>query len=318
MGIREQREQFEKNGKIYEKSVLCFRGVEGYDVYNTSVPFGYQGKTYLFGRVERRGEWARSVVRLFEWKGEDLWESVPDTMIYQLEDPFVMEWKGELVMGGTRVDYSKGELSGFCGVFYKGKNPFELYYYTTGPKNMKDIRMVELADGRLGVFSRPRGEHIRQTYGSEAVIGFTILDDISQLDDRVLEEAAVIEGVFDKDEWGGCNQCLLLADGRIGVIGHRCCFEIQNDVLQQVYLNISFIFDPSTCQISNQRVIAERKSYPYREAKRQDLQDCAFTSGIVRRKDGRFDLYSGIGDTAEGRVVIENPFGVEPVETRND
>ena len=38
------------------------------------------------------------------------------------------------------------------------------------------------------------------------------------------------------------------------------------------------------------------------------LTDCAFTSGIVLREDGRADLYSGIGDTYEGRVTIDNPF----------
>ena len=34
-----------------------------------------------------------------------------------------------------------------------------------------------------------------------------------------------------------------------------------------------------------------------------------FSSGIRLREDGRADLYSGIGDTAEGRIVIEDPFG---------
>ena len=30
--------------------------------------------------------------------------------------------------------------------------------------------------------------------------------------------------------------------------------------------------------------------------------------GIVLRKDGKADLYSGVGDTYEGRVTIDNPF----------
>lgn len=58
---------------------------------------------------------------------------------------------GELVLGGTRVDFSRGKLSGFCGVFYKGTNLFNLYYFTTGPQQMKDIRYVQLTDGKVGV-----------------------------------------------------------------------------------------------------------------------------------------------------------------------
>ena len=34
----------------------------------------------------------------------------------------------------------------------------------------------------------------------------------------------------------------------------------------------------------------------------------AFTSGIVMREDGKADLYSGLGDAAQGRVVIDYPF----------
>lgn len=310
MNIRELREKFDQEmaAKGVTGNILKFEGVDGYDVYNTSHPFSYEGKEYMFGRVERRDEWARSVVCLFSKKAEDVWELVKKAMIYQLEDPFITELNGEIVLGGTRVNYSKGMLSGFCGVFYKGKDLFDLHYYTTGPEDMKDIRLVKLADGRLGVFSRPRGEEVKQVYGSEAVIGFTVLNGIEELDDEALAQAPIINGLFDKDEWGGCNQCLLLEDGRIGVIGHRCYYDFDGKVNQQVYVNIAFVFDPETFKVSDMKVIGTRKSYPQAAAKKEDLADCAFTSGIVRRPDGRFDLYSGIGDTAEGRIVIDNPF----------
>ena len=39
-----------------------------------------------------------------------------------------------------------------------------------------------------------------------------------------------------------------------------------------------------------------------------NLVDCAFTSGIEMEKDGKVNLYSGIGDCEEGRILIENPF----------
>lgn len=308
MDIREMRENFDRQGLVYESHLLAFEGVSGYDVYNTSTPFLYEGKKYLFGRVERREEWANSTVRLFAEKEEDEWEVVPESMIYQLEDPFVVTLQGEFVLGGTRVDYSRGKLAGFCGVFYTGKDPFHLRYYTTGPRGMKDIRMVELEDGRIGVFSRPRGEHVRQLYGSESVVGFTIINHISELDDKVPEQARVVEGLFGKDEWGGCNQCFLLKEGKVGVIGHRCYHERQNGVDQQVYLNIAFVFDPETYRASDIKVIGTRKSHPPQPEKRADLADCVFPSGICLREDNRANLYSGVVDTAEGRIVIEDPF----------
>ena len=310
MSIRELREKFEQERaeKQEQGILLTFEGVEGYDVYNTSVPFMYEGKEYIFGRVERRNEWATSTVCLFSKKAEDVWERVKGTMMYQLEDPFVVRINGELVLGGTRVDFSRGKLSGFCGVFYKGTNLFNLYYFTTGPQQMKDIRYVQLTDGKVGVFSRPRGEEIRKKYGSEAVIGFTVLNSINELDADVVEQATAIEGVFGRDEWGGCNQCLLLENGKIGVIGHGCYNEFDGTINQLVYTNIAFVFDPETFQVSDLKMIGTRKSYPTGEGKKPNLADCAFTSGIVKRDDGRYDLYSGVGDTAEGRVIIENPF----------
>ena len=43
----------------------------------------------------------------------------------------------------------------------------------------------------------------------------------------------------------------------------------------------------------------------------------ATLSGIVMRKDGKADLYSGIGDCQEGRIVIDYPFaGYGRIEDR--
>ena len=42
--------------------------------------------------------------------------------------------------------------------------------------------------------------------------------------------------------------------------------------------------------------------------KLEKLRDCAFTSGIATRPDGRVDLYSGLCDCEEGRITIDDPF----------
>ena len=68
------------------------------------------------------------------------------------------------------------------------------------------------------------------------------------------------------------------------------------------------MFDPKAHAILDERIIATRASYPAGPAKKPELADCAFTSGIVARPDGKCDLYSGLGDTMQGRTVIDNPF----------
>jgi len=304
--------QVGKSGNpIYESAILKFEGVGGRDVYNCSIPFTWHGETYLFGRVEKRSVWADSWSCLFRRTGKDLYEKVPESRIYQLEDPYVFFWKDEIVLGGTHVVKEHGEIRTFTSYFYRGSDLMHLDYFTTGADGMKDVRLTRMADGRIGVFSRPRGTEIAKKYGSEAMIGFTAITDLNELGADTINRAEYITGIFENGQWGGCNQAYLLKDGTIGVIGHLSNRIPQGegkcDLLS--YKNISFCFDPAKMCASDIRILATRSDYPDGPAKKPDLTDCAFTSGIERRTDGRVNLYSGIGDCEEGRVVIDNPFG---------
>lgn len=308
MNIKEERKSFEEKYVVKEAAILRFYGVEGYDVYNCSLPFVWEGKRYIFGRVERRSEWMRSWVRLFEECGKDEWRLVPESMIYQLEDPYISKVHHELVLGGTHVKVKSSQLDTYYGYFYKGVDINDLYYFTTGPDYMKDIRLVELADGRIGVFSRPRNEEIMKIYGCESMVGFAIIDSLKDLTEEVIDNAPYVEGLFGPEEWGGCNQAYLLDSGKIGVIGHISYLNRMNGSEVSSYMNMSFVMDPNTRKIENYKIIGTRSVYPEGPAKKSNLIDCAFTSGIVMRPDGMADLYSGIGDCQEGRVVIPYPF----------
>lgn len=121
MALAEEIKKFEKSKVIYESVKLTFKGADGFDVYNTSIPFEYNGEMYIYGRVENRGEWARSWVRLFKNTGQDEWTLVEDSMIYQLEDPYIAVIDDELVLGGTHVRYSQSEVDTFLAIFIKGR-----------------------------------------------------------------------------------------------------------------------------------------------------------------------------------------------------
>lgn len=295
--------------KIFESTKLQFTGVEGYDVYNCSIPFRHKGEKYIFGRVEKRDEWAESFVYLFKETAKDRYEVVKESTPYQLEDPYVMFLDDEIILGGTHVTKMSGEIESVYGYFYRGTDLKRLTYFTTGPKGMKDIRLVKLKNGKIGVFSRPRNKKIAEKYGSESMIGFTVIDSIEELNADVIANAEYIHGIFENGQWGGCNQAYLLENGKLGIIGHlsdKISDEKGNEILS--YKNISFIFDPETYGVEDLKIIATRGDYPDGPAKVPNLVDCAFTSGIELVEDGKADLYSGIGDCEEGRILIENPF----------
>ncbi|MDD4688713.1 MAG: DUF1861 family protein [Eubacteriales bacterium] len=306
MTFPQEKELFENNKNVYSSSLLKFNGIhKKYDVYNCSIPFRMNGKTYIYGRVEERDIWANSIVMLFERTDTDTFTLVKNTMMYQLEDPFIAKINGELIFGGTHVRKRQGEIDTYYAYFYRGTDIDNMTYFTTGPDYMKDIRLVQLKDDKVGVFSRPRSEEIRKKYGSESVIGFTVIDNIDRLNDKVVENAKPIEGLFAADEWGGCNQAYFLDSGYIGVIAHKC-YKDSEGLL--VYTNTAFVFDPAKHKVIDHKIIGTRSCYPKAPSKVPNLADCVFSSGIVIRNNSRVDLYSGVGDTYCGRLVIDYPF----------
>jgi hypothetical protein len=312
MDMIKEKKRFEETFTPSESALLTFKGSEGFDVYNCSIPFLWDGRRYIFGRLERRREYAQSWVRLFEETGKDEWTAVHNSMIYPLEDPYVSIIHNQLVMGGTHVRMRRGKLETYYAYFYRGTDIHNLSYFTTGPDYMKDIRLVELADRRIGVFSRPRSEEITEKYGSNAMVGFTIINSLDDLTAEVIADAPYLEGLFEAGQWGACNQAYLMENGKIGVIGHFAYSDTTDEKNPQiVYFPISFVLDPSGAKVSGLKVIATRKCFPSGPVKFPNMQDVAFTSGIIIRNDGKTELYSGLGDCMEGRLVIDYPFEEE-------
>lgn len=294
--MKDKVEEFIKNRKIYDKAMLNFHGIDGWDVYNCSIPFIKDGKKYIYGRVEKRDEWASSWVRLFEEKEKDNFYAVSD-VIYQLEDPFIQFIDGELILGGTHVLYDGGKYSMYRSYFYRGFDLKNLKYFTSGPEQMKDIRLVQLDDG-IGVFSRPNGK-----------IGFTVIKDLSELTMKNIADAPIIEAIGE-GEYGGCNQCYNIGNGFVGIIGHQAYWETK---IKRCYINMAYVMDVSSREIIDKKIIGTRDCYTDSVTAKPtqngtDLSFVTFSSGIVMRKDGKADLYSGVNDIGEGRITIDDPF----------
>ena len=290
-------EAFERKEREPKAEKLRFEGVEGKDVYNVTAPFESDGKTYIVGRVESP-ETIADAHSVFFTRKDGVWEADKTLPNFKLEDPFVTKMDGELIFGGVETyplkDAPSPEWKGYRTIFYKGKDIKNLEQFCKGPDMMKDIRLVELGDSGVGVFTRPRGE-----IGGKGTIGFIRLDSLDELTPEKILQARLLEGQFGKNEWGGVNNARLLKDGTIGVIGH-----IGNeDADGKHYRVISFTFNPDTFRASAMKVIATRKDFPEGKVKDSKLKDIVFPSGYADET-----LYVGLSDAEAARLHLPDPF----------
>jgi hypothetical protein len=134
------------------------------------------------------------------------------------------------------------------------------------------------------------------------------IDELKNLSDEQWYKADILEGLFDKNHWGGVNQAIRLQNNYIGVIGHVSHQSTdKKGELKKYYLAMSFIFDPNTLKHSKMEIIAERDEFPESKAKRSELEKVVFPGGIDIDSG---DLYCGLSDSCIGRKKIKNPFNL--------
>lgn len=279
---------------------VMFSGVDGFDVYNITAPFRSNDTVVIAGRVEPRHHEYSTVVFFKENRGT--WYPVQDAPVFDLQDPFFCYVGGELVFGGVRIHETESGRLGWKTAFFRGSNIFDLKEFFVGPNGMKDIRLCDLQDGRIGVFTRPQG-----TKGGRGTIGYAEISCLKDLTPELLDAAPLIENMFHPSDWGGANETHLLPGGDIGVLAHAAYFE--NDDARQArhYYATVFTFSPQNRTFRNYKVIASRDQFPEGPAKRADLTDVIFSSGLVRGSGGT-RLYAGLSDAEAHWIVIPDPF----------
>lgn len=286
--------------KPFKPEKLVFAGTDNRDVYNIAAPFEDEGETVMAGRVEHRDS-EQSEIFFFVRRG-DLWHPREGAPVFPLQDPFHTRINGELIVGGVETyphPHKEGHL-GWRTVFYKGPNVARLQWFFSGPDFMKDLRLVQLADGGIGVFTRPQG-----VKGGRGKIGYTQVKTLEELTHDVVHEAPILEGQFLDEEWGGCNEIHVLTNGLLGVLGHIARYDEKG---HRHYYPMIFVFDPKTRKYSDIEIIAERADFIDGPAKREDLVDVVFSGGLIRHPDGTADLYAGISDAEAHKITIKDPF----------
>ncbi|QJC53540.1 DUF1861 family protein [Paenibacillus albicereus] len=294
------REYRTSGSAVREARRIPFGGVGDKDVYNIAAPFEDEGRTVVAGRVESRDSEQSDIVFFAQTDG--VWLPAEGTPVLRLQDPFHARIGGELVLGGVEVfpHPERADALMWRTVFYRGQGLRDLRRFFEGPDGMKDIRLAELADGGVGVFTRPQGEK-----GGRGKIGYVRVGSLDGLTVEAIQGAPLLEGQFAEGEWGGANETHPLPDGRIGVLGHIACFDEAGD---RHYYPMAFEFDPASQAWSGLRLIGERRDFLPGPAKRPDLEDVVFSGGLIRGEDGRAVLYAGISDADAQALDIPDPF----------
>lgn len=297
---QELLELYQRSKKGIKGEKLEFKGVDGRDVYNITAPFEDEGELVIAGRVEGRNTEYSDVI--FFVNNENAWEPRKNTRSFKLQDPFYTKINGDLIFGGVEVwaKENKPDSLSWRTAFYKGKNINQLELFAKGPVGMKDIRLIELQDGRISVFTRPQGD-----IGGRGQIGFTTINSIEDLNTDMISNAELINKRFIEEEWGGSNELHRLKNGFIGVLGHIACFD---SGINKHYYSVVFSFNPDTREISPMKIIATRTDFEKGDAKRPDLTDAIFSGGLVRLGNGEAVLYAGVSDAEAHRILIPDPF----------
>nr|WP_325167509.1 DUF1861 family protein [Lederbergia citri] len=293
-------DEYRKNRQQpYEKMRIPFTGVPEKDVYNITAPFEDDGELVIAGRVERRDSENSEVMFFVNRDGH--WIQRENSPVFQLQDPFFTKIGDELIFGGVEIfphPTLQGALS-WRTVFYRGKNIANLEKFFEGPDGMKDLRLVEMKDGSVGIFTRPQGEK-----GGRGKIGFTKVKTLAELSVEVINDAPLFNQFLD-EEWGGANEIYLLSNGHLGVLGHIARFD---DDGNRHYYSMVFAFNPENGEYSDIQIISERADFLEGPTKRPDLVDVVFSGGLVRHSDGKAELYAGISDADAQKIIIPDPF----------
>jgi len=300
------------------------RDMDGYNMTQPIYDIHYDeksGKPYFTVgvRVEKRDDETDSTVDYFRADSLDskIWDQIEDPNLLRPkgQDPAIAWIGDEMVLSVVEVeqipniDPAQAKELRWKTVFYKGTTISNLERFAEGPPGMKDIRLVQLPDGKITVFTRPQDIN-NEDKGGRGQIGVVTIDSIDQLkDSNILQNAPLIDTRFQPGvEWGGVNQATALKDGRIGLLWHIGRFD-PLDSISKEYASLIGFYDPVTNKIEDSRVIALADEFDGAAAKTPHLKKVAFGSAMgPTDNNGIVRAYFGIADAESWHKDIKDPF----------
>lgn len=288
---------FRRRQQMGSGSLVALHGLDGLDGYNPSAPIRDGTSTYVLVRVEPRNVSFSSWSVPFRQVSPSEWEVTLDLPMLRLEDPFVSVIHGELVVGGVRIISRLRDTCMWETVFFRGRHLSDLQEFARSPLAMKDVRLIELENGRVGVFTRPWGDRENSRH-----IGYTELNSLDDLNHTALAHAPVLPTQPVQGQWWGANAVYALPNGTLGVLAHMA-YVVEH---QRHYYAVTFVFDRFRREIvEGPAILAERACFPVYDARDPSLEDVIFPAWIDR--DAGL-LYAGLSDAAIGVLPVRDPF----------
>jgi hypothetical protein len=295
-------DEFQRREKPYIAEKLAFKNMGDKDVYNITAPFEDEEATVIAGRVESRKDEYSQVYFFVQQNG--CWVPREGAPVFDLQDPFITKIKGERILGGVQISPHPcpDEEHKFIWrtIFYRGSSIRNLKKFAEGPLGMKDIRLVELKDGSIGVLTRPQGSK-----GGRGKIGFVRIHTLDELTVDIIESAPLLKDLFVEEEWGGTNEAHVLSNGLLGILGHIGRFDEKN---HRHYYPMIFVLNPYTLETSNLSLVATRSDFLEGPAKRPELKDVVFSGGLLREDNGTVTFFAGTSDTESQKITMKDPF----------
>lgn len=189
-----------------------------------------------------------------------------------------------------------GEIINWQEVFYTFQGGLENIDvnkpFALGPEKMKDIRLVEWTDGKIGVFTRPQGE-----VGGRGKVAYIEIDTLSDLT-TAIPQAVIIPDVFIDEEWGGVNNIKVLSNTEAGLTMHIARFNPENGEKKDYY-PATAIFHRNSCTITEMEIIGRANDLPFKVTpKMPNLGEVMFMGGAAQEADNHISLTMGTGDVA--------------------
>ncbi|MGZ3723892.1 MAG: DUF1861 family protein, partial [Bdellovibrionales bacterium] len=253
---------------------------------------------------------------MFFTENAGVWSPLVDAPAFAMQDPFFTFINGELIFGGVEIFPNSQGGYGYRTRFYRGRGLDSLESFAQGPDGMKDIRLVQLPGGKIGLFTRPQGR-IAGT-GVDAgrgKIGFSVIASLADLTLETINAAPLIENQFHPEEWGGVNEAQILSDGRLVALAHVARFD---ELGNRHYYSAVFTLDSASRQASPFEIILERSDLTgglNGESKRKDLMDVVFSGGLELGKN-HATVYVGAGDAEVHMKKIDLPNSLRPLPAK--
>ena len=241
--FRRELEYFESERLVLSDPTLLPRPkdiAEGMIAYNPSRPIEYtdeKGRDYniMYARHEpETNHLGNSFIKPYLYDINDInqpLEQYNGGIEIRGEDPAITRIQHRLANGAftnlwvlscVHIDMNPeltGKVNSIHTEFYAGEYLSKMDKIAEGPKNMKDIRLVQRRDSsEIDIYGRP------QTQSFSGNVTHTVVSGITELYPDKIAAAAYIDDNLYKigsGEWGGINDGISLGDGRVLLLAHR-------------------------------------------------------------------------------------------------